>query len=365
MIIAHVIDAIESYAPPALQESYDNSGLIIGSRNDECTGALITVDVTENVVAEAVAAGCNLIVAHHPLIFSGLKRLDGSTPQQRAVIAAVRARVAVYACHTSLDSTRGGVSQRMARLLRLADVQPLATPAPNMLKLQVFVPQTHADDLCLALFDAGAGRIGNYDSCSYAVDGVGSYRPLAGADPFIGTVGETHHEAERCLQVVLPRWRRRAVEAALRQVHPYEEPAYDFIAVENIIPMTGLGAVGRLPEPLTPRRLVDATKSAFGSPVARCNAFDPEAPITRVALCGGSGGSLIRTAIAAGAQAFITSDVKYHDFVDYAGEIFIIDIGHHESENCSKTIIFDVISEKFPNFALRYSQSDVNPINYL
>lgn len=365
MTIGHIIDAIERFAPPALQESYDNTGLILGSAGDECTGVLVTVDVTEAVVNEAIANGLNMIVAHHPIIFGGIKRLNGSTPQQRAILAAIRGGMALYACHTSLDSTYGGVSQRMASMLGLQQVKPLAPAESTIMKLQVFVPESHVEELRMALFDAGAGHIGCYDSCSYTVKGEGSFRPLPGADPYVGTTGELHFEAERSIQVLLPRWKRHAVEAALRQVHPYEEPAYEFYEIYSGMPMTGLGAVGNLPAPVSPLQLVELVKSTFGSPVARCNAVDEDTPIRRVALCGGSGASFIPKAIASGATAYITSDVKYHDFVDYAGQIFIIDIGHHESENCSKMIIYDIISEKFPNFAIRNSQADVNPIKYL
>ena len=365
MLVGHIVAELERFAPPALQESYDNTGLILGSATDECTGVLVTVDVTEAVIEEAVAHGLNLIVAHHPLIFKGIKRLNGSTPQQRAILAAIRAGVAVYACHTSLDSACGGVSQRMAAMLGLCDVKPLEPAEGKMVKLQVFVPEDNVDEVRMALFDAGAGRIGRYDSCSYTLHGEGTFRPLEGANPYVGTTGELHFEKERCVQVVLPRWRMRAVESALLQVHPYEEPAYEFYDITGNLPMTGLGAVGNLPKAMSPRELANLVKRTFGSPVARCSAADAALEIKRVAMCGGSGASLIPQAISAKATAYITSDVKYHDFTDFGSDLFIIDIGHHQSDNCSKTIIFDIISEKFPNFAIRNSQADVNPIKYL
>ncbi len=365
MLISHIVSALENFAPPALQEDYDNTGLILGNSSNECTGVMVTVDMTEAVVAEAVSEGCNMIVAHHPIIFKGIRRLNGSTPQQRAILAAIKNDIAVYACHTSLDSAPGGVSQRMASMLGLDSVMPLEPADGRMLRLQVFVPVAHADDVRMALFDAGAGEIGNYDSCSYTLSGRGSFRALPGSDPFVGKPGELHFENEECIQVVLPVWRRRAVEAALLQVHPYEEPAYDFVSICNALPHAGLGAVGNLSETLAPAEIVGLVKEVFDSPVARCSDYPADARIRRVALCGGSGSSLIGRAIRAGAAVMITSDVKYHDFVDYANDILIIDIGHHESENCSKSIIFDIISEKFPNFAVRNSQSDVNPIKYM
>lgn len=365
MLIGHIIHELEKAAPPALQEGYDNTGLILGNAQNECTGVLISVDVTEAVVEEAINEGCNLIIGHHPLIFSGLKRLTGSTPQQRTVLKAIRAGISVYACHTSLDSTRGGVSQRMASMLGLTEVEPLEPVSDQMVKLQTYVPTAHLEDVRHALFDAGAGHIGNYDSCSYTIAGQGTFRALTGADPYVGSINELHTEAEECLQMILPRWRKNAVESALRQVHPYEEPAYEFIAVDGSLPGCGLGAVGNLKQSVTVQEFAEMIKQTFGSPTVRSNATDFSAPVRRVALCGGSGASLIKRAIGAHAQVMLTSDVKYHDFTDMAGVITIMDIGHHESENCSKTIIFDIISEKFPNFAVRYAQSDVNPIKYL
>lgn len=365
MLIGHIINALEKAVPQALQESYDNTGLIIGNSNDECTGVLITVDVTEATVQEAITSGCNLIIAHHPLIFKGFKRLTPSTPEQRAAIEAVKNGISVYACHTSLDSVAGGVSQRMAAMLNLRQVQPLAQERAKLLKLQTYVPTSHADDLRLALFDAGAGEMGNYRYCSYNLEGRGTFQPIGDADPYVGTIGETHTEQEECIQVLLPTWLKRKVEQALLQAHPYEHPAYEFIAIEHPMSMTGLGAIGNFDQAIPVRELAELIKQTFSSPIVRTNARQLDVPVRRMALCGGSGSSLIPDAIAAHAQVLLTSDVKYHDFLSAYPDLIIMDIGHHESENCSKTIIFDIISEKFPNFAVRYSTTDANPIKYL
>lgn len=366
MLIGNIVEVIEEFAPVAFQESYDNTGLIIGDKSRECTGVLLTVDVTPAVVAEAVATGCNLIMSHHPLIFSGIKRLNGTTTQQKAIINAIKNDIAVYACHTSLDITSGGVSQRMASMLGLKNVKPLNPKNGTLLKLQVFVPDDYVDVVREALFSAGAGVIGDYDSCSYTLNGTGSFRAGNGAHPFVGEKGLLHKESETAIQVILPTWRRDGVEAALRKVHPYEEPAYEFYNVLNPIPETGLGAVGSFEPSMSFGLFIEKVKETFGSPIVRCShGGETDAIVSRVALCGGSGASMINDAIACGADVYITSDVKYHDFVDFAKNIIIVDIGHHESENCTKNIFFDVISEKFPNFAIRYSQSDVNPINYL
>lgn len=359
-----IISVLEGVAPRPLQEEYDNCGLLVGSADAECTGALLAVDVTAAVVQEAIDSGLNLIVAHHPLIFRGLKSLTGKTAVEQSVIMAIRGGISIYACHTCLDNAVDGVSKRMAKMLEMKNVATLDPQKGKSLKLSVFVPSDHAETLSKALFEAGAGVSGNYDSCCYMSDGRGSFRALEGADPFVGKIGEVHEEPETRLEVVLPVWKRVPVEAALLAVHPYETPAYEFIAIENFSD-TGSGAIGNLPEPVVASDFVERVKATFGSPVARCSSFPMDRKVTKIAMCGGSGAFLLGKAIACGAQVFITSDTKYHDFVDYADRILIIDIGHHESENCTKDIFYHVIREKFPIFAVRYSQSDINPIKYL
>lgn len=365
MLVGHIIAAIEEFAPKALQEDYDNTGLIIGSPAMECDSALLTVDVTPAVVQEAIDRGCQLIISHHPLVFKGLKRFNGTTPVEQSVMMAIRAGIAVYACHTAVDNARQGVSMQMCRMLGLDSPAPLDPQTDRCLKLVTFVPKSHTESVRLALFDAGAGSIGDYDFCSFSSEGTGTFRPLDGADPFVGSVGDIHHEPEVRMEVLLPIWLKSKVSEALLQTHPYEEPAYEFLTVDTNAAHTGCGAVGNLPEPLSPAQLADLVKRTFGSPVARCTSYPADSQIRRVALCGGSGSFLISKAIAAGAQAFISSDTKYHDFVDYADSIFLIDIGHHESENCTKDIFYHIITKKFPNFAVEYSQKDTNPINYL
>lgn len=364
MKIADIVSVLESYAPIALQEDYDNCGLLVGSSQWECTGVLLTVDVTPEVVQEAIDCNLNMIVAHHPLIFRGLKRLSGKSVVERSVTLAVKNDIAIYACHTNIDNALGGVSHRMAEMLELESVQTIDPQQGKQLKLSVFVPHSHVDSVSNALFSAGAGKVGNYDSCSYTSKGLGSFRACQGANPFVGNIGDIHCEPETKIEVVLPSWLKKNVQKAMLNAHPYEEPAYDFIATENTS-KTGCGIIGNLPEPITASGLVKKVKSVFGSPITRCSRYPMDAQISKVAMCGGAGSSLIGRAISQGAQAIITSDTKYHDFIDHADCILIIDIGHHESENCTKDIFYHIITEKFPIFAVRYSQSDINPIKYL
>ena len=365
MTIAEITSAIETFAPLALQEDYDNSGLQVGDRTAECTGALLCVDVTPAIVDEAIARRCNLIISHHPLIFKGLKRITGATLVEQTVMKALQNGVAIYSCHTAIDNATNGVSWEMARLLELESVKVLEPQHNKLLKLSVMVPNAYSEDVKNSLYKAGAGKIGDYDCCSFAVEGKGSFRALDGANPFVGAHGEVHFEQETRIDVILPRWVKGKVEAALLQSHPYEEPAYEFIAIENVSKLTGSGVVGQLKTPMSLSKFVEKVKQTFGSPMVRTNAEDTNVEVSVVAMCGGSGAFLVRNAIGAGAQVFLTSDTKYHDFVDYKNAINIIDIGHFESEQCTKNVFYRVIQEKFPNFALYYSDIEKNPINYL
>lgn len=364
MLIGDIISVIEQYAPLPLQEDYDNCGMQVGSKLTPCTGVLLCVDVNPSVVDEAIERGCNLIVTHHPLLFKGLKRIIGATLVEQVVIKAIAADVAIYSSHTAMDNALGGVSWQMAQMLGLTNVSTLDNQQGKMLKLSVMVPVDYADKVKIAIFEAGAGKIGNYDCCSYSVEGYGSFRALEGANPFVGNMLEVHKEAETCISAVLPSWLKSRVEAALIETHPYEEPAYEFVKLENNLP-SGSGVVGDLRQQVTAQELITMVKKAYGSPMVRCTAFNPEMKIGRVAMCGGAGAFLIKNAIAEKAQAYITSDSRYHDFIDYGKDVLLIDIGHYESEQCTKDIFYRIITEKFANFAVYYSEKEKNPINYL
>ena len=365
MLIADIISVLEDFAPLPLQEDFDNSGLQVGDKSAECSGVLLCVDVTPAIIDEAIEKGCNLVVSHHPLLFKGLKRITGATLVERTILKAISANIVIYSCHTSIDNAFNGVSWKMAELLGLTDVETLSRQKNKMLKLSVMVPTNHLEAVREALFGAGAGALGNYDSCSFSAKGEGTFRALDGANPYVGNMHELHYEQEVRLDVILPVWLKRRVEHALCGAHPYEEPAYEFIALENDSPYTGLGTVGQYETPISPCELIEKVKKAFNSPITRCSAFDEKLMIKKVAMCSGSGSSFIRDAIATGAQVFITSDTRYHDFIDYANDILIVDIGHYESEQCTKDIFYHVITEKFPNFAVYYSDKEQNPINYL
>lgn len=364
--VGRIAGVLEQLAPVALQEDYDNCGLLVGAADTLCTGALLCVDVTEERVAEAVGRGCNMIVAHHPVIFKGLKRLTGSSPAERAVEAAVRGGVAIYACHTCLDNAPGGVSMEMARMLGLHDVRPLAPATDAMVQLTVYVPRDYAEAVRDSLFDAGCGRSGLYDSCSFSNAGTGTFRPLPGAHPFVGEPGFLHAEDEAALCLVMPERLRGAAVRAIIMSHPYEQPAYHFTRVEANAAEGGAGAVGSLPEPMTPDEFASLVKATFGAPTLRCSRPRADLLIRQVALCGGSGGSMIACAQAC-AQAYVTADLRYHDLADAtaAGTLMLVDSGHYETEKCATSIFQRAITEKFPNFAAVISSSETNPVNYI
>lgn len=363
MRIQDVIRALEQWAPPQLQESYDNCGLQTGDPGSEVARALLTLDCTEAVVEEAVAQGCGLIIAHHPLIFKALKTLTGEDEVQRTLMAAVRGHVAIYAIHTNLDNVNDGVSGAMAAKLGLESLHVLDPRPGQLLKLSVFVPQRHADAVRNALFAAGAGRVGAYDECSFNIEGTGTFRAGAGTHPFVGEQGKRHAEAEVRMEVICPVHLQQAVVAALHQAHPYEEVAFDLYPLLNRNAGMGSGLVGEWKEPLREVDFLGRLKEVFGPPAVRHTQLTGR-PVKRVALCGGSGAFLIGKALAAGADAFVTGDVKYHDFFLPEGRMLLADIGHFESERFTPELIQNHLTRILPTFATRLSETGTNPIHF-
>ena len=364
MQISTIIGHLESIAPPAYQESYDNAGLLTGSGGWECTGILTTLDATEEVVAEAVTRGCNLIVAHHPIVFGGLKKITGRNYVERAVIAAIKKDIAIYAIHTNLDNVVSeGVNGRIAQKLGILGGKPLLPRAGVLQKLICFVPAGHAEAVHSAIFAAGAGVIGNYSEVSFMAEGIGGFRAGEGAKPFVGQPGVRHTEKEVRLEVILPAYMARGVVQAMITAHPYEEVAYDLVLLANTHSGVGSGLVGELAGPMEERAFLDLVKRVFGVAVIRHTPLTGK-PVQRVAVCGGAGSFLISNALAAGANFYITSDVKYHEFFDANDQLVIADIGHFESEQFTIDLLFEVLQEKFRNFAVLKSGTKTNPVNY-
>ena len=360
-----VIAELEAWASPALQESYDNSGLLVGDRNAEVTGVLVSLDCTEEVLAEAVACGANLIVSHHPIVFKGLKRFIGSTYVERTVMAAIRQGIQLYAIHTNLDNVADGVNQRLASLVGCtAESQRILRPKASVLmQVVVYVPQDHAVAVQQAVFDAGAGHTGNYDECGWSVQGQGTFRPLPGARPFAGQIGEREQANEVRLEVVVEPWKLSGVLQAMKAAHPYEEVAHSVWLLENTLSNIGSGMVGQLPEAIDEAAFLDRLKATLGCGAVKHTRL-LERPVQKVAVCGGSGSFLLGDAIRAGADVFVTSDFKYHEFFDADGRIVIADVGHYESEWQTTDLILKRLNEKFPNFALHLATANSNPIHY-
>lgn len=364
MRIKEILQTIENLAPIPLQEDFDNSGLQVGDVSREATAALLSLDVTESVVDEAVSLGCNLIISHHPLAFKPFKSLTGRTYVERCMIKAIKHDIVVYAAHTNLDNAWQGVNFKFAEMLGLQQIRILSPQKDALLKLVTFVPESHAEYVRNALFNAGAGNIGNYDSCSFNLHGEGTFRANESATPFVGDVGKLHFEKEVRIETVLPKFRQADVLRALLSVHPYEEPAYDFYPLKNDWAQAGSGVVGVLPEPVPEQEFLYLLKDVFNLPTIRHTKLQNR-EIHDVALCGGSGAFLIPEAITYGADAFITGEARYNDFYDVDSRLLLAVVGHYESEICTKEIFFDIISKKFPTFAVHKSAFDSNPVKYL
>lgn len=359
-----VVAWLEQMAPPSYQESYDNAGLITGSREWVCSGVLTTLDATEAVVEEAVRHGCNLVVAHHPIVFSGLKKINGRNYVEKAVITAIKKDIAIYAIHTNLDNiVSRGVNGKIAAKLGLIKNRPLLPKEGVLRKLYCFVPVDHLEPVRNAIFLAGAGYIGNYSECSFSTEGTGTFKGGEGTDPFVGQPGLRHSEKEVKVEMILPAHLSGAVIRAMVAAHPYEEVAYDLVNLANTHPGIGSGLIGELPQAMGEKAFLAKVKETFQTPVVRHTRLTGR-PVQRVALCGGAGSFLIPNALAERADFYITADVKYHEFFDANDRMVVADIGHFESEQYTVDLLFEVLQEKFRNFAVLKSEIKTNPIHY-
>jgi len=354
---------LDSAVPLSFQESYDNSGLQLGLPEMNITSALITLDVTEEVVDEAVSQKCNLIISHHPLIFTGIKKITGRTFTDRIIFKAIKNNIAVYSSHTNLDIFSAGVSRKMAEKLDLKEIKVLSPLEKRLLKLVTYVPEAHLDKVKDALFEAGAGVIGNYDNCGFSATGTGSFRGNNSTTPFVGEPGKVHFEKEVRFETVLYSHLRDNVIKALLSAHPYEEVAYDIYVLENKNIDAGLGCTGEFNSLVTETDFLKLVSSVFDAKGIRHSKLTGKS-VKKIALCGGSGVSLLNEAIATEADVFLTADVKYHNFFEAENKILLVDAGHFESEKFSTEIIKDLIIKKFPKFAVRFSETNTNPINY-
>jgi dinuclear metal center YbgI/SA1388 family protein len=364
MKVKDVTAYLESLAPRPYQETYDNSGLLTGSPDQEVTGILVTLDCIEAVVQEAIDTNCNLIVAHHPVIFKGLKKLTGSNYVERTIIKAIRNTIAIYAIHTNLDNVHTGVNRKIAEQIGLTNLRILAPKTTTLVKLETFIPPAHVEAVLTALYKAGAGQIGNYKNCSFQMEGTGTFMPTQEANPHTGSANKQESVKEVKAEVILPAYKEGEIIAALRKSHPYEEVAYYLTPLNNPNQEVGSGMVGETPTPEDPTAFLVRLKNAMNLSIIRHSRILDQ-PVQKVAVCGGSGAFLLPEAIKAGAQVFITADFKYHEFFDADNRLILADIGHYESEVITKELLVALLTKKFPTFAVNFSRSITNPISYI
>jgi dinuclear metal center YbgI/SA1388 family protein len=363
MIIAEIITPLEKFAPSVYQESYDNCGLITGNANWDCTGVLCSLDVTEAVVLEAKEKKCNLIVAHHPIIFSGLKKIIGKNYVEQTVIAAIKNDIAIYAVHTNLDNVIEGVNNRIADKIGLFNKKILA-PKQNLLsKLFVFVPENAVEKVKEAIFDAGGGHIANYSECSFSAQGIGTFKGNEHSKPTIGEPMTRSTITEVKIEVMLPNYLQHDVVSKMIEAHPYEEVAYDVVSLNNHYHKVGSGIIGELESEMSESDFLKLLKQQFNLQVIKHTKLLHK-QIKKIALCGGAGSFLMKNAIAAKADIYITSDIKYHEFFDAEGKIVIADIGHWESEQFTVELLMEILQSKSPTFAVLKSGVNTNPVEY-
>jgi len=363
MNIGEILSAIEVFAAPELQEDYDNAGLITGRKGWDCTGVLCTLDVTVAVVKEALQYNCNLIVAHHPIVFRGLKRVNGSNYVEEVIIEAIKADIAIYAAHTNLDNVVLGVNDTIAKKLSLQNTRILQPKAKMLRRLITFAPIDKAEEVRKAVFAAGAGHVGNYSECSFNSEGTGTFKAEEGADPYVGDIGKQHQEKETKIEIVYPFYLEPQVVKALVKSHPYEEVAYDIFTMENVHYGIGAGVIGELEQEMDEKSFLKMLKDRFHLTVIRHTALRGK-PVKKVAVCGGAGSFLIRKALSAGADAYISADIKYHEFFDAEGQMVVADIGHYESEQFTVDLLHKLLVEKFPTFAVLKTGVNTNPVRY-
>lgn len=363
MLIQDVINFLEDLAPPSLQESYDNAGLIVGDSHQVFTKAIVCLDAVEEVVNEAIAKGANLIIAHHPIIFGGLKKLNGKNYVERTVIAAIKNDIAIYALHTNLDNVKSGVNMKIANKLELTNLEILAPKANLLNKLITFIPVKNKQVVLDALFNAGAGHIGEYSEASFSILGEGTFKGSADSNPSIGKLNQLEKVEEVRVEVLVEDHKLSKVLRALLKAHPYEEVAYDIIGLKNIHQEIGSGMIGTLPKAMENKEFLKMVQRVFRLPVVRHTVFLKD-KIERVSLCGGAGSFLLSAAKAKKADVYLTSDFKYHEFFDSDNQIVIADIGHYESEQFTSELIIDKLNKKFRNFAFLLTEKNTNPVNY-
>lgn len=363
MRVNQVISDLKNLIPLPQAEEYDNVGLLCGNLDREVTGILVCHDSLEKVVDEAIANNINFIVSFHPIIFSGLKSITGKNYVEKTILKAIENKIAIYAIHTAFDNDSFGVNYKICNELGLINQKILMPKKENLLQLQVYVPQEYSEQVTEALFSAGAGNIGFYDECSFAVNGEGTFRPLVGSNAFSGTINQRESADEKIISVIFEKYKKNQILEAMRKAHPYEEVAYQIVQLENENQYEGLGRFGDFKNEMTEKEFLNFVKNQFNLKLIRHSDFNGK-KIKRVGVLGGSGASGLKAAISNNCDAYLTGDLKYHDYFQNEGKILICDIGHFESEQYVTEQLVELLSQKFTTFAISKSTEKTNPVNY-
>lgn len=359
-----IISIIETIAPLSLQESFDNSGMIVGDKEQIISGVMICLDVTMPIIEEAIRKNCNMIISHHPMLFNSIKKIVANSEKSNLIIKAIKHDIVIYAAHTNIDSSLPGVSYILGKALGLINMAILSPKSNCLSKVSVYVPNNNAEIVRDAIFKSGAGCIGNYDSCSFNSHGFGTFRGNDNSNPFVGDRNKLHREQEIKIEFVVPNYLENKVLNAILASHPYEEPAFDITPISNKMEIAGLGVVGNLMDNIDEMGFLKKVKEIVGINSLRYSKLRGK-EISKVALCGGSGGGFIKDAIRSGADIFLTAELKHNEFIDYQNDILLVDIGHYESECLIKNLIHDILIKKSSNFAILISETEENPVSYM
>ena len=361
--IQHIIDLLDEWAPPAYAEDFDNVGLLVGDASKSCTGILVSLDCIETVVEEAIDTHCNLVVCFHPIVFSGLKKITGKDYVERVVLKAIRNDVAIYALHTRLDNHPDGVNRILVNRLKIQNSRVLIPKPSGLKKLNTYVPKKNSAAVLQALHSAGAGAIGNYSECSFTLECTGQYKGNEISDPHLGKPLEKTQVDEVQIQVVFESYLNQHIQKTLLEAHPYESVAYEIYSLDNTLSTVGMGRIGKFAEPMEEGAFLTYVKQHLNVNLIKHSPFIGK-KIETIAVLGGSGSFAIAHARQQKADAFITADLKYHQFYQGEKTMLLLDIGHYESEQYTKNLIFDYLTKKMPNFAIVLSSVKTNPVNY-
>ncbi|WP_185851840.1 Nif3-like dinuclear metal center hexameric protein [Blattabacterium cuenoti] len=363
ILVKDITSQLEDLAPIEYAESYDNIGLIVGSYDQRIQNILITLDLTEEIIIESINKKCNLIISFHPILFKPIKSLTENSFSERVIISAIKNNIAIYVIHTNLDFIWEGTHSYLSKLLQFNREKVLFPKEGIMKKLTTYVPISYAERVRNSLFEAGAGNISNYSHCSYNFDGFGSFMGNEKTKPFSGKKGVFHMEKETCINVIFPSHKLNIIKKALFTSHPYEEIAYEIYSIENINPYLGIGIIGDLTEEMNEYDFLIYLKNRMNLPCIRHSPFTGK-KIKKLTMIAGSGSFGIETAIKEKANVFISSDLKYHDFFKSEKKILIVDIGHYESEKCTKHLLKSFLKKKFFCVSIYESETDTNPVKY-